>query len=77
MLSFNQIKKKFADQIDLAGSVSAQLRDQHKYLLDKTSECHQTALNLWSDNIISFKEYSILDEVIEGSFHKALDRYYE
>lgn len=77
MLSFNQIKKRFADQIDLAGSVSAQLRDQHKYLLDKTGACHQTALNLWSDNIISYKEFSILDEVIDNSFHKALDRYYE
>jgi len=77
MLSFKQIKDSLSDQIDLAGRVSSQLRDQHKYLLDKTGECHQTALNLWSDNIINYKEYSILDEVIDSSFHKALDRYYE
>lgn len=77
MLSFKEIQDKFTAQIDTAGTVSTVLRDRHKYLLDTTSECKQTALNLWVNDIINVNEYDILDEIIDKAFTKALDRYYK
>lgn len=77
MLSFSQLKDKFTEQIHTAGDVSSVVRDRHKYLLDTTSECKQTALKLWVSDIINRNEFDVLDEIIDNAFTKALDRYYK
>ena len=75
MLSFLEISDKFAEQIDTAGAVSEVVKDDRKFLLDCTGDCKRIAISLWSAGIIDRKEYDVLYDVIEYSFHKALDRY--